>query len=66
MAQDQESLKAEYGRLLKVRAALQEAVNTETARWNGKGHKPVALTDAEAKRDELDIELARVTDKVRF
>jgi hypothetical protein len=41
MADDQQNQKAEYSRLLKVRAALQEAVNTETAYWDGKGQKPL-------------------------
>jgi DNA-binding protein H-NS len=45
---------------------LQEAVNTETACWDGKGQKPDTLAEAEAKRDALDIELAKVADKVRF
>ena len=45
---------------------LQESVNIETACWDGKGQKPAALAEAEAKRDALDIELARVADKVRF
>jgi hypothetical protein len=65
-AADQEALKTEYRRLLKDRAALQEAVNTEMARWDGAGQKPAALVEAEAKRDALDIQLARVADKVRF
>jgi hypothetical protein len=66
MAVDQNALKTEYRRLLKERAALQATVNTETERWNGKGQKPSALIEAEAKRDALDIEMARVADKVRF
>ena len=61
----EDALKTEYGRLLKERAALQEIVNTETAKWDGRGQKPVRLADAEAKRDTLDIELARVADKFR-
>jgi hypothetical protein len=49
MANHQQTLKTEYGRLLREeRAALQEAVNTETACWDGKGHKPVAPAEAEA------------------
>jgi hypothetical protein len=66
MAVDQEALKTEYRRLLKDRAALQETVNTEMERWDGKGQKPLTLVEAEAKRDALDIELVRVADKVRF
>jgi hypothetical protein len=66
MTDDQQALKTEYGRLLRERAALQEAVNTETACWDGKGQKPVALAEAETKRDALDIELARVADNARF
>jgi DNA-binding protein H-NS len=66
MADDQQALKTEYGRLLRERAALQEAVNTETACWDGKGQKPATLAEAEARRDALDIELAKVADKVRF
>ena len=66
MADDQEALKAEYRRLLKERAVFQKTVNNETARWNGRGQKPAALVEAEASRDALDIELAKVADKVRF
>jgi hypothetical protein len=66
MADDQEALKKEYRRLLKERAALQEAVNTETACWDGKGEKPASLVEAEVKRDAIDVELARVADRVRF
>jgi hypothetical protein len=62
---DHEALKSEYGRLLKQRAALQEIVNIETAKWDGRSQRPVKLTEAEARRDALDIELARVADKFR-
>ena len=40
MTDDQEALKTEYRRLLKERAVLKERLNTEAARWNGKGEKP--------------------------
>jgi hypothetical protein len=49
-----------------LRAPWQEAVNKPSDWWDGKGQKPSALTEAESKRDELDIELAKVADKVRF
>jgi hypothetical protein len=63
---DQEALKTEYRRLLQERAACLEQVSTEMAIWDGKGVKPARLAAAEAKRDSVDIELARVADKVRF
>jgi DNA-binding protein H-NS len=66
MTDDQDALKTEYGRLLKERAVFQKIVNTEMARWDGQGQKPAALAEAESSRDALDIELARVADKVRF
>jgi len=66
MADDQEALKAEYRRLAKERGVFQRIVNEQMALWNGQGQKPDALTDAETSRDALDIELARVADKMRF
>jgi hypothetical protein len=66
MADDQDALKTEYRRLLKVRAVFQQQVNAETEAWDGKGEKPKALAEAEANRDAMDIELARIADKVRF
>lgn len=63
---DQEGLKIEYSRRLEERAACLGQVNTELAKWDGNGEKPAALAAAEAKRDAIDIELARVADKVRF
>ena len=65
MPEDQEFLKAEYRRLRNKRTALQDIVNSETAKWDGKGQKPLALSEAEASRDALDVELARIADKVR-
>jgi hypothetical protein len=66
MSDDQEKLKTEYRRLSKERAVYQQLVNSEAALWDGKGEKPIKLADAEASRDALDIEMARVADKVRF
>ena len=66
MRDDQAALKAEYRRLLKERKVFQERVNTEILAWNGKGEKPAALATAEAERDSLDVELARIADRVRF
>ena len=66
MAIDQEALKTEYRRLSNERAVFQKIVNTESASWSGQGQKPAALAQAEASRDALDIELARVADKVKF
>jgi hypothetical protein len=66
MADDQEALRKEYGRLLKERVVFREMINTAAATWDGKGQKPNALLEAEAKRDTIDIELARIADKARF
>ena len=66
MADDQHALKTEYRRLLKERAMFQQRVNAETAAWDGNGEKAAKLVAAEADRAALDIELARVADKVRF
>ena len=66
MSDDQEALKIKYRHLLKKRAVFQQLVNAETDAWNGKGQKPQALAVAEANRDALDIELAKVADRVRF
>jgi hypothetical protein len=41
-------------------------VNTEADAWDRKGEKPSALVTAEAQRDELDVELAKIADRVRF
>ena len=66
MPDDQEALKTEYRRLLKERKVFQELINNDTDAWNGKGEKPSALATAEAQRDALDLELARIADRVRF
>ena len=63
---DQQALKMEYRRLLAKRADRQALVNKELARWQGKGQRPDELVLAEAQRGEVDFELARVADKIRF
>ena len=66
MADDQDALKAEYRRLAKERSGYQQLVNAEAARWDGNGSKPAALAEAEARRDAMDHELARLADKIRL
>jgi hypothetical protein len=66
MASDQDQLRKEYRRLAGRRADFQQLVNQEQAKWNGRGNKPAALADAERHRDDADIELARVADKIKL
>ena len=66
MANDQDELRKEYRRLAGRRAALQRLVNDEQTKWNGRGEKPAALVEAERHRDDADIELARVADKIKL
>jgi hypothetical protein len=65
MADDQDELRQEYRRLAGRRAEFQQLVNQEQTKWNGRGEKPVALLEAERHRDDADIELARVADKIK-
>ncbi len=66
MASDQDQLRTEYRRLAGIRAKFQQLVNQEQTKWNGRGDKPAALLDAERDRDDADIELAKVADKIRL
>jgi hypothetical protein len=66
MTDEQDHLKAEYRRLAKERSGCQQLLNAEAARWDGKGSKPAALAEAEAKRDAMDHELARIADKIKL
>jgi hypothetical protein len=65
MASDQDQLRKEYRRLAGIRANFQQLVNQEQTNWNGRGDKPTALVDAERNRDDADIELAKVADKIK-
>ena len=62
---DQEELKQEYKRLLGKRAVFRDIVIREQASWDGREPKPEAMADAERKRDDVDIELARIADRIR-
>ena len=66
MANDQDQLRNEYRRLAAIRAKFQQLVNQEQTKWNGRGDKPTALANAERHRDDADIELARVADKIKL
>ena len=66
MASDQDQLRNEYRRLAAIRAKFQQLVNQEQTKWNGRGDKPAALVDAERHRDDADVELARVADKIKL
>ena len=62
---DQEELKQEYKRLLGKRAVFRDIVIREQASWDGQEPKPEAMAEAERKRDDVDIELARIADRIR-
>jgi hypothetical protein len=64
-ADDQEQLKQEYKRLLGKRAAFRDVVIREQAAWDGREPKPEAMAEAERQRDDVDIELARIADRIR-
>ena len=66
MASDQDQLRQEYRRLAGLRANFQQLVNQEQTKWNRRGEKPQALIDAERHRDDADIELAKVADKIQL
>lgn len=63
---DQGLLKQEYKRLLAKRATFRDVVIREQTSWDGKTPKPAAMVDAERARDEVDIELARIGDRIRI
>lgn len=62
---DQEALKQEYKRLLGKRAVFRDVVIREQASWDGQEPKPEAMAEAERERDNVDIELARIADRIR-
>ncbi|MBX9826379.1 MAG: hypothetical protein K2Y27_15485 [Xanthobacteraceae bacterium] len=62
---DQEALKQEYKRLLGKRATFRDIVIREQASWDGQEPKPEAMAEAERQRDDVDIELARIADRIR-
>jgi hypothetical protein len=62
---DQEALKKEYKRLLGKRAAFRDVVIREQTSWDGQEPKPEAMAEAERQRDDVDIELARIADRIR-
>jgi hypothetical protein len=62
---DQDALKQEYKQLLKKRAVFRDVVIREQASWDGQEPKPEAMAEAERKRDDVDIELARIADRIR-
>lgn len=62
---DQEALKQEYKRLLGKRAVFRDIVIREQASWDGQEPKPEAMAEAERERDNVDIELARIADRIR-
>ena len=66
MAHDQDQLKEQYRAVAAKRGPLQELVMLKTAGWDGKGPKPAALIEAEANRDNADVELARLSDRFKF
>jgi hypothetical protein len=62
---DQDALKQEYKTLLGKRAAFRDIVIREQASWDGQEPKPEAMADAEQQRNNIDIELARIADRIR-
>jgi hypothetical protein len=64
-ADDQEALKNEYKRLLAKRAGFRDVVIREQTSWDGQEPKPEAMAEAERQRDNVDIELARIADRIR-
>jgi hypothetical protein len=63
---DQEALKQEYKRLLGKRAVFRDVVIREQTSWDGQEPKPEAMAEAERQRDDVDIELARIADRIRL
>lgn len=62
---DQDELKKEYKRLLGKRAVFRDIIIREQASWDGQEPKPEAMAEAERQRDDVDIELARIADRIR-
>lgn len=62
---DQDALKKEYKQLLGKRATFRDAIIREQASWDGREPKPEAMAEAERQRDAVDIELARIADRIR-
>jgi hypothetical protein len=62
---DQEALKKEYKRLLGKRAVFRDVIIREQASWDGQEPKPGAMAEAERERDNVDIELARIADRIK-
>jgi hypothetical protein len=62
---DQDALKQDYKRLLGKRAVFRDIVIREQASWDGQEPKPEAMAEAERERDNVDIELARIADRIR-
>jgi hypothetical protein len=62
---DQDALKQEYKRLVGKRTVFRDIVIREQASWDGQEPKPEAMAEAERQRDDLDIELARIADRIR-
>ena len=62
---DQDALKQEYKRLLGKRAVFRDIVIREQGSWDGQEPKPEAMAEAEQERDNVDIELARIADRIR-
>lgn len=62
---DQEELKKEYKRLLGKRAVFRDIIIREQASWDGQEPKPEAMAEAERQRDDVDIELARIADRIK-
>ena len=62
---DQDALKSEYKQLLAKRAGFRDIVIREQASWDGQEPKPEAMAEAERERDNVDIELARIADRIR-
>lgn len=63
---DQDALKQEYKRLAEKRKAYRDIVIREQASWDGREPKPDAMADAERQRDDIDIELARIADRIKI
>jgi len=62
---DQDGLKQEYKKLLAKRALFRDTIIREQASWDGREPKPEAMAEAEQQRDAVDIELARIADRIR-
>jgi hypothetical protein len=66
MTSDQNEIRKQYKIVAGRRSLLQQVVNQEQAKWDGRNEKPIALVEAERLRDDADIELARVADKIKL